>query len=54
MLNCILGCVLGYMICLGVKVAMRLIIKDEVSANKATAITLLAILIIAIIFICIL
>ena len=49
-----LGFILGLMICFGVKAVMRLIIKDEASADKATAIMLLAILIAAIIFICIL
>ena len=49
-----LGFVLGFAICFGVKAVMRLIIKDEASADKATAIMLLAILIAAIIFICIL
>ena len=53
-LACILGYFLGYIICFGVKAVMRLIIKDEASADKATAIMLLAILIAAIIFICIL
>ena len=53
-LACILGYFLGYIICFGVKAVMRLIIKDKSSADKATYITLLAILIIAIFFICIL
>ena len=51
MLNSILGCVLGYMICFGVKVAMRLIIKDESSADEATFILILAILATTLIFI---
>ena len=49
-----LGFTLGFMICFGIKAVMRLIIKDESSADEATAIMLLAILIAAIIFICIL
>ena len=53
-LACILGYFLGFIICFGVKTVMRLIIKDEASADEATAIMLLAILIAAIIFICIL
>lgn len=53
-LACILGYFLGFIICFGVKAVMRLIVKDRASADEATAIVLLAILIAAIIFICIL
>ena len=58
MLNSILGCIVGYLlgliICLGIKAVMRLITKNETSADGATAIVLLSILITTIIFICIL
>ena len=58
MLNSILGCIVGYLlgiiICLGIKAVMRLITKNETSADEATAIVLLSILITTIIFICIL
>ena len=53
-LACILGYFLGCIICFGVEAVMKLITKDETSADGATAIMLLAILITMIIFICIL
>ena len=49
-----LGFILGFMICFGIRAVMRLIIKDEASADEATFIVLLSILITTIIFICIL
>ena len=49
-----LGFILGFMICFGIRAVMRLIIKNEASADEATAIVLLSILITTIIFICIL
>ena len=58
MLNSILGCIVGYLlgiiICFGIRAVMRLIIKDEASADEATFILILAIFVIALIFICIL
>ena len=53
-LACILGYFLGYIICFGVKAVMRLIIKDEASADEATFILILAILVTALIFVYIL
>ena len=53
-LACILGYFLGFIICFGVKAVMRLIIKDEASADEATFILILAILVTALIFVYIL
>ena len=49
-----LGFILGFMICFGIRAVMRLIIKDEASADEATFILILAIFVTALIFICIL
>lgn len=49
-----LGFILGFMICFGIRAVMRLIIKDEATADEATFILILAILATALIFICIL
>ena len=49
-----LGFILGFMICFGIRAVMRLIIKDESSADEATFILILAILATTLIFICIL
>ena len=53
-LACILGYFLGFIICFGVKAVMRLIIKDEATADEATFILILAILATVLIFVCIL
>ena len=39
-----LGFILGFMICFGIRAVMKLIIKDESSADEATFILILAIL----------
>ena len=39
-----LGFILGLMICFGIRAVMRLIIKDETTADEATFILILAIL----------
>ena len=49
-----LGFILGFMICFGIRAVMRLIIKDESSADEATFILILAIFVTVLIFICIL
>ena len=49
-----LGFILGFMICFGIRAVMRLIIKDESSADEATFILILAILVTALIFVYIL
>ena len=49
-----LGFILGLMICFGIKAVMRLIIKDEATADEITFILTLAILATVLIFICIL
>ena len=49
-----LGFMLGFMICFGIRAVMRLIIKDESSADEATFILILAILATTLIFIYIL
>lgn len=46
-----LGFILGFMICFGIRAVMRLIIKDESSADEATFILILAILATTLIFI---
>lgn len=46
-----LGFILGFMICFGIRAIMRLIIKDESSADEATFILILAILATTLIFI---
>ena len=46
-----LGFILGLMICFGIRAVMRLIIKDESSADEATFILILAILATILIFI---
>ena len=46
-----LGFILGFMICFGIRAVMRLIIKDESSADEATFILILAILATILIFI---
>ena len=46
-----LGFILGLMICFGIRAVMRLIIKDESSADEATFILILAILATTLIFI---
>ena len=48
------GFVLGFAICYGIRAIMRMIIKDEATADEITFILTLAILITALIFICIL
>ena len=49
-----LGFILGFMICFGIRAVMRLIIKDEATADEITVILILAILATVLIFICIL
>ena len=49
-----LGFIWGFMICFGIRAVMRLIIKDESSADEATFILILAILATTLIFVCIL
>ena len=49
--NVMLGFILGLMICFGIRAVMRLIIKDEASADEATFILILAILATILIFI---
>ena len=46
-----LGFILGLMICFGIRAVMKLIIKDESSADEATFILILAILATTLIFI---
>ena len=46
-----LGFILGFMICFGIRAVMRLIIKDESSADEATFILILAILATTLLFI---
>ena len=46
-----LGFILGFIICFGIRAVMRLIIKDESSADEATFILILAILATTLIFI---
>ena len=49
-----LGFILGFMICFGIRAVMRLIVKDEATADEITFILVLAMLVIALIFVCIL
>ena len=49
-----LGFILGLMICFGIRAVMRLIVKDEATADEITVILILAILATVLIFICIL
>ena len=49
-----LGFILGLMICFGIKAVMRLIIKDEATADEITVTLILAILATVLIFVCIL
>lgn len=49
-----LGFILGLMICFGIRAVMRLIVKDEATADETTFILILAILATVLIFICIL
>ena len=49
-----LGFVLGFAICYGIRTIMRMIIKDEATADEITFILTLAILVIALIFVYIL
>lgn len=49
-----LGFILGLMICFGIRAVMRLIIKDEATADEITVTLILAILATVLIFICIL
>ena len=49
-----LGFILGFMICFGIRAVMRLIIKDEATADEITVTLILAILATVLIFICIL
>ena len=49
-----LGFILGLMICFGIRAVIRLIIKDEATADEITVILILAILATVLIFICIL
>ena len=49
-----LGFILGLMICFGIRAVMRLIVKDEATADETTFILVLVMLVIALIFVCIL
>ena len=49
-----LGFILGLMICFGIRAVMRLIVKDEATADEITFILVLAMLVIALIFVYIL
>ena len=49
-----LGFALGFAICYGIRAIMRMIIKDEATADEITFILTLAILATVLIFICIL
>ena len=49
-----LGFILGLMICFGIKAVMRLIIKDEATADEITFILTLVMLVTALIFVYIL
>ena len=49
-----LGFALGFAICYEIRAIMRMIIKDEATADEITFILTLAILVIALIFVCIL
>lgn len=49
-----LGFILGLMICFGIRAVMRLIVKDEATADEITVTLILAILATILIFICIL
>ena len=49
-----LGFILGFMICFGIRAVMRLIIKDEATADEITVTLILAILATTLIFVCIL
>ena len=49
-----LGFVLGFAICYGIRAIMRIIIKDEATADETTFILILAILATVLIFVCIL
>ena len=49
-----LGFILGFIICFGIRAVMRLIIKDEATADEITVTLILAILATVLIFICIL
>ena len=49
-----LGFILGFMICFGIRAVMRLIIKDEATADEITVTLILAILATVLIFVCIL
>ena len=49
-----LGFILGFMICFGIRAVMRLIVKDEATADEITVTLILAILATVLIFVCIL
>ena len=49
-----LGFILGLMICFGIRAVIRLIIKDEATADEITVTLILAILATVLIFVCIL
>ena len=49
-----LGFALGFAICYGIRAIMRIIIKDEAKADEITFILVLAMLVFALIFVCIL
>ena len=49
-----LGFILGLMICFEIRAVMRLIIKDEATADEITVTLILAILATVLIFVCIL
>ena len=49
-----LGFALGFAICYGIRAIMRIIIKDEATADEITVTLILAILATVLIFVCIL
>ena len=49
-----LGFILGFMICFGIRAVMRLIVKDEATADEITVTLILAILATVLIFVCML
>ena len=49
-----LGFILGFAMCFGIRAIMRIILKDEATADETTFILVLVMLVIALIFVCIL
>ena len=49
-----LGFILGFAMCFGIRAIMRMIVKDEATADEITVTLILAILATVLIFVCIL